>query len=104
MCHNHKQYLVQSFLHPKTDNLVKPYLHPNTVTTIQLKRSPSEYRYYDPAKSFSIRIPLLDLTQTVVLTQEHDYPTGYILCRGSTIFPRVTGLLSPSGLIPSTVF
>ena len=45
MCHNLKQYLVQSFLHTKTDNLVKPYLHPNTVTTIQLAVSPSEYRY-----------------------------------------------------------
>ena len=58
MCHNHKQYIVQSFLHPKTDNLVKPYLHPNTVAMIQLTVSPSEYRYRVLVKSFSIRIPL----------------------------------------------
>ena len=86
MCHNHKQYLVQSFLPPKTDDLLKPYLHPNTVTTIQLTVSPSEYRYRALANSFSIRIPLQRFNSDCGPTQEHDYPTGYILCRGSTIF------------------
>ena len=48
--------------------------------------------------------PTLDPSQTVVLNHVHGYSNRYNLCRGCTLYPRVTDFFSPSGLIPSTVF